>query len=161
MDTLPKHHGARVAVTSAIPNDLAPLRARGARLLRFPSISEQSGTLVWGEVGAHLPFVPQRFWFVGNVPRHGVRGDHAHRTLQEVLLCASGSCTVTLDDGNNRDEAVLDSRDLGLYIPALTWNTLSCFSEDAVVLVFASEVYQPDDYIRDYDEFLALVAHGA
>ena len=149
-----------MAVTSAVPKDLASLRTRGARLLRLPSISEESGTLVWGETGAHLPFEPQRFWCIYDVPPDGIRSDHAHRALQEILLCTSGSCAVTLDDGINRDEVVLDARDLGLYIPALTWNTLRRFSDHAVLFVLASEVYQPDDYIRDYHEFLALAAHG-
>lgn len=148
-----------MTVISAIPKELAPLRTRGTRLLRFPSIPEKSGTLVWGEIGAHLPFVPQRFWCIDNVPPDGIRGDHAHRALQEILLCASGSCTVTLDDGINQDEVVLDLRDVGLYIPAWTWSTLRCFSEDAVLVVVASEVYQPDDYIRDYDEFLVHATH--
>lgn len=149
-----------MAVTSAAPKDLAPLRTRGARLVRFPSISQDSGTLVWGEIGTHLPFSPRRFWRIDGVPPEGIRGDHAHRALEEILHCAAGSCTVALDDGIHREEVVLDSRDLGLYIPALTWSTLRGFSKDAVLVVFASEVYQPDDYIRDYDEFRALVKHG-
>jgi len=147
-------------VTPAIPQDLAPLRTRGARLLRFPSVVGDGGTLVWGEVGTHLPFVPQRFWCIDSVPRDGIRGDHAHRTLQEILLCASGSCTVTLDDGFHRDDVALDTRNLGLYVPAMTWNTLRNFADSTTVFVLASEVYQPEDYIRDYDEFLVLAKHG-
>lgn len=149
-----------MTVFSATLPERAPLRTRGARLLRFPSVPEQSGRLVWGEVGAHLPFAPQRFWSIDNVPPNGIRGNHAHRALQEILLCARGACTVTLDDGAVRDEVVLDSGDAGLYIPALTWSTLRCFSDGAVLFVLASEVYQSDDYIRDYDEFLALAKHG-
>jgi hypothetical protein len=141
-------------------HDAVALRTRGAYLLRFPSIQDRAGTLVWGEAGAHLPFVPARFLSVAGMRAGDVRGDHAHRMLQEVLLCTSGRCTVSLDDGTRRDEAVLDSRDLGLYVPALTWCTLRDFSEDAMLLVLASDVDRPDDYIRDYDEFLFLAARG-
>jgi UDP-2-acetamido-3-amino-2,3-dideoxy-glucuronate N-acetyltransferase len=136
----------------------ASLRTRGAQLLRLPKVPSARGSLVWGESGAHLPFSPRRFWCIYAVPPGQTRGDHGHRALHEVLICLRGGCTVTLDDGTDSEEVVLDVPDVGLYIPPLIWNTQHRFSPDAVLLVLASEVFRADDYIRDYDEFLALVA---
>jgi UDP-2-acetamido-3-amino-2,3-dideoxy-glucuronate N-acetyltransferase len=139
---------------------VAPLRTRGAQLLRLPSITEPSGSLVWGETGAHFPFQPKRFWSICNVPPGQVRGGHGHRTLHEVFVCLCGACTVKLDDGIDRDEVVLDTPTLGLYVGPLMWSTQHRFTPDAVLFVLASDFYRPDDYIRDYAEFLALIAQS-
>jgi UDP-2-acetamido-3-amino-2,3-dideoxy-glucuronate N-acetyltransferase len=136
----------------------ASLRTAGAQLLRLPTVLDARGSLVWGETGAHLPFSPRRFWCIYDVPPGQTRGNHGHRVLHEVLICLRGGCTVILDDGADRDEVVLDAADVGLHIPPLIWNTQHLFSPDAVLLVLASEVYRAEDYIRDYDEFLTLVA---
>jgi UDP-2-acetamido-3-amino-2,3-dideoxy-glucuronate N-acetyltransferase len=133
----------------------AALRACGARLLRLPRIDSAAGTLVWAEHDVHLPFVPRRFFCIYEVPPGELRGRHAHRRLEEVLVCLRGRCVVTLDDGDHRDEVLLDDPRCGLYIPPLTWSTQR-FSGDALLAVLASEVYRPDDYIRDYETFLAL-----
>lgn len=137
---------------------VAPLRTRGAQLLRLASIAEPSGFLVWGESRAHFPFQPKRFWSICNVPLGQVRGSHGHRTLHQLFVCLCGSCTVKLDDGTDRDEVVLDTPELGLYVEPLMWTTQHRFTPDAVLLVLASDFYRPDDYIRDYAEFLALTA---
>jgi hypothetical protein len=78
--------------------------------------------------------------------------------MQELLFCVHGSCSISLDDGVERDELVLDTPDLGLYVPPLIWNTQHRFTPDAVLLVLSSEEYRATDYIRDYAEFLALIA---
>jgi UDP-2-acetamido-3-amino-2,3-dideoxy-glucuronate N-acetyltransferase len=139
-------------------NDSPPLRTRGARLLRLPSVRDTRGSLTWGQVGPHLPFEPRRFWFIQDVPSNENRGNHGHRATQELLVCVHGSCTVSLDDGIGRDQVILDAPDLGLYVPPLIWHTQHRFTSDAVLLVLASEAYRPDEYIREYDEFLALAA---
>lgn len=132
-------------------------RVRGARLILLPRVEGAQGALVWGEIGAHLPFAPRRFFCVQGVPAGAVRGEHAHRALEEVVVCVRGRCTFTLDDGRVRDEIVLADPRHALYIPPLTWSTQRAFSSDAVLAVLASEVYRPDDYIRDYADFLARV----
>lgn len=139
---------------------VASLRTRSARLLRLPSISEARGSLVWGETETHIPFRPLRFWSISMVPPGQVRGDHGHRALHELMVCLSGACTVELDDGVDRDVVVLDTPALGLHIGPLMWTKQHRFTPDAVLLVLASDAYRPDDYIRDYTEFLALVAQG-
>ena len=143
---------------NAISTDFPPLRTRGSRLLRVPSIRDARGCLVWGQVGSHVPFEPKRFWCINEVPPGEARGGHGHRALQELLICVQGSCTVSLDDGVEQEEVLLDSPELGLYVPPLIWSTQHRFSNGAVLLALANEQYRPDDYIRDYDEFLALAA---
>jgi UDP-2-acetamido-3-amino-2,3-dideoxy-glucuronate N-acetyltransferase len=147
------------AVVHAASTEFPPLRTRGAQLLRLPAARDTRGSLVWGQVGSPMPFEPRRFWCIHHVPPGQSRGGHGHRTLQELLVCLHGSCVVSIDDGVARDEVVLDDPELGLYIPPLFWSTQQRFSADAILLVLASETYRPDDYIRDYDEFLALTAH--
>ena len=108
-------------------------------------------------IGRHLPFTPQRFFAIYDVPSKEVRGEHAHRGLHQFLVCLKGTCSIVVDDGSRRDEVVLDSPAIGLHIPPLVWGIQYQYSDDALLLVLASGVYQADDYIRDYDEFLAYV----
>lgn len=143
------------------PTDgLRQLRVRDARLITLPRVRDVNGTLVWSQLGLHLPFAPRRVFFVDDVPRGAVRGEHAHGALEEVLVCVRGSCSVTLDDGVARDEVVLSSACMALYIPAMTWSTQRNFSADALLAVLASEVYRPEDYIRDYTDFAARRSRG-
>ena len=102
-----------------------------------------------------LPFVPKRYFIVFDVPSEYVRGEHAHRVCQQFLVCVKGSCAVMVDDGTVRDEVLLDQPNLGLYMPAMIWGVQYKYSRDAVLLVFASEYYDPEDYIRNYDDFAA------
>ena len=94
---------------------------------------------------------------VFNVPTVEVRGEHAHRELHQFLICLKGQCTVAVDDGHHRDEVVLDRPNVGLHLPPMIWASQYQYSPDAVLLVLASDVYKAEDYIRDYDEYLALV----
>ena len=136
---------------------LPKLRARGAQLYRMPVVIDLRGALSFGEIEHHLPFTPKRFFVVYDVPSKEVRGEHAHHKLHQFLVCLKGTCSIVVDDGRQRDEVVLDSPAVGLHIPPLVWGIQYQYSEDALLLVLASDVYQADDYIRDYDEFLAHV----
>ena len=104
-----------------------------------------------------MPFSPQRYFLVFDVPGKEVRGEHAHRASHQFLVCARGSLNVVVDDGVNTEEVRLDRPDLGLHIPPLVWAVQYKYSADAVLLVLASDPYDPADYIRDYDEFLSVV----
>jgi hypothetical protein len=115
---------------------------------------DASGSLTYGEAGSPLPFVPRRFFLVFKVPPQEVRGEHAHRECHQFLICASGSCTVAVDDGHDRTEFLLDRPNLGLHVPPMVWAIQHKFSSDAVLMVLASHPYDPADYIRDYQEFL-------
>jgi hypothetical protein len=112
------------------------------------------GSLAAGEIGRHIPFDIRRFFWVYKVPSQEVRGEHAHRTLHQFLVCICGRCSVFADDGGNRQEFLLDDPTIGLHLPPLVWAVQYKFSPDAVLLVAGSERYDPADYIRDYSEFL-------
>jgi UDP-2-acetamido-3-amino-2,3-dideoxy-glucuronate N-acetyltransferase len=118
------------------------------------------GTLTVTEFDDKLPFTPKRVFLVYDVPGKHVRGEHAHRCCRQFLVCVSGSVSIVLDNGSNRREIVLDEPRCGLYIPTLLWATQYRFSEHTVMMVYASEPYDADDYIRDYNEFLSVVQGG-
>ncbi len=131
-----------------------PLGVRGVTLERRPVIRDMRGNLTAREVGQGLPFVPRRYFIVHDVPTKEVRGEHAHRTLHQVLVCIRGSVTVLVDDGVHRQETVLDSPELALHVPPMVWCVQYKYTADAALLVLASDAYDPDDYIRDYELFL-------
>lgn len=106
------------------------------------------------------PFVPQRFFTVFGVPSRDIRGQHAHRRCEQFLVCLSGSVTCLIDDGTQRRTVVLDNPSVGLHAPAMTWGAQYNYSADAVLGVFASLPYDPDDYIRDYEDFLSELQAG-
>jgi UDP-2-acetamido-3-amino-2,3-dideoxy-glucuronate N-acetyltransferase len=128
----------------------------GVTLHRFPFISDMRGNLSVGEFERSVPFTPKRYFLVFNVPSVETRGEHAHRQCKQFLVCVKGSCSVVADDGQSREEFLLDKPNLGLYLPPMTWGIQYRYSADAVLLVFASEYYEKDDYIRDYAEFMKL-----
>jgi dTDP-4-dehydrorhamnose 3,5-epimerase-like enzyme len=123
----------------------------------MPEFADMRGTLSVAEVGHLLPFAPQRYFLVYQVPSKDVRGEHAHRTLEQFLVCVQGSVSVVVDDGTAREEFLLNRPTLGIYIPPLVWATQYRYSSDAILMVLASAPYDADDYIRNYDEFLATV----
>ena len=131
-----------------------PLGVRGVTLERRPVIRDMRGNLTAREVGQGLPFAPRRYFIVHDVPTKEVRGEHAHRTLHQVLVCIRGSVTVLVDDGVHRQETVLDSPELALHVPPMVWCVQYKYTADAALLVLASDAYDPDDYIRDYEQFL-------
>jgi acetyltransferase-like isoleucine patch superfamily enzyme len=133
------------------------LSVGGAELRPMPLVNDLRGSLTFGQDGLHLPFPPRRYFVIFNVPGKEVRGEHAHRTLHQFLVCLKGSVRVMVDDGQERDEVMLDRPDLGLYVRPLVWAAQFHYSADAVLLVLASDVYDPDDYIRSYEEFLRTV----
>jgi UDP-2-acetamido-3-amino-2,3-dideoxy-glucuronate N-acetyltransferase len=131
-----------------------------ANLIELPLITDLRGSLTFAEYGQHLPFEPKRFFVVFDVPTVEVRGEHAHRELHQLLICLKGNCSVAVDDGQHRDEVILDRANVGLHLPPMIWASQYQYSQDAVLLVLASDIYKAEDYIRDYDEYLALVSQS-
>lgn len=132
------------------------LEVAGVRLLRSPLVKDLRGNLAAREVAdGSLPFVPQRSFMIFGVPTREVRGEHAHKKLEQLLICLVGAVTCVVDDGRRRQEVLLDSPELALYLPPMVWGIQHNYSADARLLVFASHAYDPADYLRDYDEFLA------
>ena len=116
--------------------------------------SDRKGNLTVVENGTTLPFDVKRVYYLYDVPGGESRGAHAHRNLEQLIVAASGSFTVTLDDGKNKRSFFLNRPYQGLYVKPGLWRDLGDFSSGAVSMVLASEVYDTDDYIRDYDEFI-------
>lgn len=131
-------------------------RVRGVRLHVLREVKDARGDLCVAEVGADLPFAVQRSFLVYNVPSAELRGEHAHRRCHQFLMAVSGSVRVTADDGERREEFLLDRPNLGLHLPPMTWGIQDCYSAGAVLLVLASDPYDAADYIRDHAQFVAL-----
>lgn len=129
----------------------------GVTLHRTPLVQDIRGNLTAGEMGRGLPFMPQRYFLVMDVPSGETRGAHAHRLCSQFLVCVAGACSVVVDDGTHRLEVRLDDPCLGIHVPPGVWAIQYKYTRDAVLLVLASHPYAADDYIRDYDEFLAAV----
>ena len=134
-----------------------PAGVRGVRLHALFTGGDLRGRVAVAEQGSLLPFIPRRIFMVYDVPSLEVRGEHAHRVCEQFLICVAGQVTVAVDDGHFRDEYLLDSPGLGLYVPSMVWAVQYRYTADAVLVVAASHAYDPDDYIRDYRQFLALV----
>jgi UDP-2-acetamido-3-amino-2,3-dideoxy-glucuronate N-acetyltransferase len=139
----------------------SPSRLRDVKQFTLKSIPDMRGCLTVGEFEREIPFVPKRYFLVYDVPTEEVRGEHAHFECRQFLVAVKGSVHVVADDGDKREEFILDRPSTGLYLPPMTWGIQYKYSADAVLLVFASEAYDASDYIRDYSRFLELVRSGA
>ena len=123
-------------------------------LIQLPKIRDVRGNLTFIEGTRHVPFPIRRVYYLYDVPSGETRGGHAHKQHKECLIAASGSFTVTLDDGLVRREIVLNRPDIALYSPHMIWRELTNFSSGSICLVLASEEYDESDYYRNYDDFL-------
>lgn len=127
------------------------------QVLEFPIVNDERGKLSVVEGLKHIPFDIKRIYYLYDLPGGALRGSHAHKELEQIIISISGSFDVTLDDGESQNTFSLNRAYLGLYVPKMHWRTLSNFSSGSVCLVLASEEYLEDDYIRDYDAFLKKV----
>ena len=116
--------------------------------------SDRKGNLSVVENGKGIPFDIKRVYYLYDVPGGESRGGHAHKDLYQIIMAVSGSFSVTLDDGRNKQTFVLNRPYQGLLVVPGIWRTLDDFSSGAVCLVLASEMYDESDYIRDYNEFV-------
>lgn len=139
----------------------SPSLTADPRLHQLPKVVDIRGSLTVGEFERSIPFLAKRYFMVFDVPSVETRGAHAHRECHQFLICVSGKVSVVADDGRTRREFLLDRPDIGLHLPPLTWGIQYKYSEDAVLLVFASHYYDNADYIRDYEEFRKIVGASA
>lgn len=134
------------------------------RIINFKKFSDGRGDLVPIEFGisdekdgnCNIPFHVKRCYYISAPTNDAIRGKHAHYDLEQVIICIHGSFTLVLDDGRKKCSCHLDNNHTGVHIRNLVWRELKNFSENCVILVLASEHYNPDDYIRDYKTFLSL-----
>lgn len=123
----------------------------------FKIHGDARGKLVAIEEFKDIPFDVKRVYYIYDTLEDVVRGHHAHKSLQQILICVHGSCKIKLDDGKEQEIVLLDKPNEGLYVSNVMWREMFDFSPDAVLLVLASELYDEADYIRNYEEFLAYV----
>lgn len=128
-------------------------------MIDLPKVSDPRGNITFIEGTRHIPFEIRRVYYLYDVPGGETRGGHAHRTLEQFLISASGSFDVVVDDGMNRSRFHLERSYYGLYIPSGVWRELDNFSTGSICLALASEFYSEEDYIREYSEFLTYRAN--
>lgn len=126
-------------------------------LIRFVSHGDDRGQLIAIENKKNIPFDIKRIYYIYSTEENAHRGFHAHKSLDQVLICIHGSCTILMDDGQNKQEVVLNNPSEGLYLNNCIWREMYNFSKDAVLLVLASDYYNEEDYIREYSKFLEYI----
>ncbi len=124
---------------------------------QFQQHGDSRGQLVSLEEYKDIPFQIKRVYYMYETKEGVRRGFHAHRSLEQILICISGSCKVLLDNGSEKKTVSLEKPYEGLYVAKDIWREMYDFSKDAVLLVLASEYYNEEDYIRDYDTFLKSI----
>jgi dTDP-4-dehydrorhamnose 3,5-epimerase-like enzyme len=123
------------------------------KLIEFPPLGDDRGSLVALEAGKTVPFEIKRVYYLFGTQKGVARGFHAHIALKQVAVCVTGRCRMVLDDGKKKEEIWLDSPTKGLIIENMIWREMHDFTSDCVMLVLASEQYDESDYIRNYSDF--------
>ena len=124
------------------------------RKIEFVRHGNSDGSLVAIEELKDVPFQIRRVYYIYDVAENVIRGHHAHKSLEQVLICVHGSCKIRLDNGTESETVILDKPNEGLYVSNAVWREMSDFSQGAVLMVLASKLYDESDYIRDYNEYL-------
>ncbi|NWB95180.1 WxcM-like domain-containing protein [Pseudomonas gingeri] len=146
-----------VKAPTASRSTVTKTNVSGVTLHTLKAVPDLRGSLSVGEFEREIPFSPKRYFLVYDVPTIDTRGEHAHHQCHQFLIAVRGSVHVVVDDGTTREELTLDKPNIGLYIPPKIWGIQYKYSSDAMLLVFASDYYNADDYIRDHGEFLTLI----
>jgi len=127
------------------------------KIIDLPSLGDERGSLIALESNDSVPFDIKRVYYLFGTKKGVARGFHAHKALKQLAVCVSGSCRFVLDNGLEKQDIVLDSPLKGLIIDKMIWHEMYDFSDDCVLMVLADEVYDEDDYIRDYEDFLDAI----
>lgn len=130
----------------------------GVKMLEFQQKGDERGHLVVVEGSKDIPFEIKRIFYIYGSDANVVRGQHANRKSEFVLINVAGSCKVKVLDGKGNEAVfILNRPHTGIYLPTMIWKDMYDFSEDSVLLVLASEHYDAEEYIRDYDRFVEVV----
>jgi UDP-2-acetamido-3-amino-2,3-dideoxy-glucuronate N-acetyltransferase len=156
VDTSEKRSNLLKNIDASTPN-IIETSVKNVTLHILPEVEDLRGNLSIGEFERDIPFKPLRYFLVHDVPTAETRGAHAHLKCHQFLVVVKGCVHVVTDDGEKREEIVLDKSNIGLYLPPMTWGIQYRYSADAVLLVFASDYYDSQDYIRNYQEFIKIV----
>jgi len=135
------------------------LKVRNAEIIKLQFFNDfPDGNLVIGESNKNVPFAIKRFYFINNLfNKKAIRGLHAHKKLQQIIVCLNGSFELHLDDGDTKQKIIMNDPCTGIYIKAELWRVMKNFSSDCVILVVVNSYYKESDYIRDYDKFLQYI----
>ena len=128
------------------------------QLIDFKVHADKEGKLVALEKGEDFPFEIKRVYYIWDTLQNEIRGKHAHRKLEQVIVCLRGSCDFYLDNGHEKIKIPMNDPTKGLYIKHNIWREFTNFSSDCVVMVLASEHYDESDYIRNYEDFLKEIS---
>jgi hypothetical protein len=128
-------------------------------IIHFPKIQNRAGNITPIQNNIEAPFAIKRVYYLYDVPGGESRGAHAHKELEQLIIAASGSFDVTIDDGNNKKTISLNRPNYGLHLKPGMWRELSNFSSGSICLVLASLLYAESDYIRDYEDFMVFKKH--
>jgi dTDP-4-dehydrorhamnose 3,5-epimerase-like enzyme len=126
------------------------------REIQLNAFRDSRGELISGEYPKDLPFNPVRFFVINNVPTGATRGNHAHKSNEQLLVCLTGSLKIKIHDGEKWETFVLNSNSKALYIPPGHWGELTDFQANTQLLVLASEPYSPTEYLTDFADFLTF-----
>lgn len=126
------------------------------KVLKFNVNTDDRGSLIAIEKNKDVPFDIKRVYFIFDTKPNMERGKHAHKVLQQMLVCLNGRCKVRVDDGKVKESFLLDTPNIGLYINGLIWREMYDFSPDCVLMVLADSQYSEEDYIRNYASFIKL-----
>jgi len=147
-------------MTRTVGPEAREVRAREqsdvARLVPLTWVKQDRGNLLAGQFPEHMPFIPHRFFVVSGVPADEIRGQHAHRTCHQFIVALRGSVVAQVWDAEGHRDYTMDSPDVGLHMPPMTYGTQRNYSADAVLLVLASDPYDVDDYLDSFEEFCEL-----
>lgn len=127
------------------------------KLINLKKISDGRGNLTPIEENKDIPFDIKRIYYLYNIAENKIRGEHAHKNLQQLILCLNGSFDIIIDNGYSIEKFILNDPSVGLYVPKMHWRILENFSKESICLVLASDEYNEDDYYRNYDEFLSNI----
>jgi len=137
-----------------MPNTLKSFNMLKAEIIQLPKFEDPRGNLSFIEELKHIPFKIERTYWIYDVPGGQVRGSHAFKEQQELIVALSGSFDVVVDDGKEKKTFSLNRSYYGLYLPAGLWRQMENFSTNSLALVLSSTHYNLDDYIYDYNEFI-------
>ena len=138
---------------------LPEITLKNCRYIKLPVIQDSiDGCISVAEGNRNIPFDIKRVYYIYKLAdRYAIRGKHAHKKLEQVILCIHGSFTMILDDGKNKQTIRLSQQSIGIYIGKFLWHTMTLFSDDCVLMVLASDYYKETDYIRNYSEFKSSI----
>lgn len=127
------------------------------KFVELPQILDDC-VLVFAQTPEHVPFKIKRVYFIGKAHPKFPRGLHAHKKNKQIIFCISGSVKLILDNGRKKEEVILNKPNLGIFLDQMVWHRMQDFKDNTILLVLASDKFNPADYIRSYDEFKKRVS---